>query len=169
MFSSARTRIAGVALAVILCGASGAEARGDALRAGIAAFNRHAYAQAAIILQPLAERGNPQAQTYLGFVYANGRGVPQNYEIAAQWYQSAAEHGVALAQYMLGLMWDKGQGVPQDYVTAYAWLNLATANAAPRDREYWTRIRDAIGGKLSVAELTQAQRLAIDWQAVRIR
>ncbi|SEC06496.1 Sel1 repeat-containing protein [Rhizobiales bacterium GAS191] len=171
-----RKRIAGVAIALLLIfgspilgGASVAEARGDALSIGIAAFNRHAYVTAARIFLPLAERGNARAQTYLGFMYAYGRGVPQNYEVSARLYQSAAEQGIPLAQYMLGLMWDKGQGVPQDYVAAYTWVNLAVASSAGRDREYWTRVRDAIGSKLSLAERTLAQRLSVDWQAARGR
>ncbi|SDR62426.1 Sel1 repeat-containing protein [Rhizobiales bacterium GAS113] len=176
-----RKRIAGVAITLLLIlgspifgsqilgGASVAEARGDALSIGIAAFNRHAYVTAARIFLPLAERGNARAQTYLGFMYAYGRGVPQNYEVSARLYQSAAEQGIPLAQYMLGLMWDKGQGVPQDYVAAYTWVNLAVASSAGRDREYWTRVRDAIGSKLSLAERTLAQRLSVDWQAARGR
>ena len=97
------------------------------MQAGIAAYDRQAYVVAASIFLPLAERGNARAETYLGFMYAHGWGVPQNYEIAAHWYEDAARQGEAVAQYMLGLMFDKGQGVPQDYVAAYAWLSLAVA------------------------------------------
>jgi len=156
------------ALISILAGASMAAAGTRALRAGISAFNRQAYARAAVIFVRLADEGDARAETYLGFMYAHGRGVPQNYELAAQFYRAAAEQGIAVAQYMLGLMYDKGQGVPQDYVLAYTWINLAVANARPRDREYWTRIRDAIGGKLSLAQLTLAQRLSVEWQPLAI-
>jgi TPR repeat protein len=30
------------------------------------------------LLLPLAEHGNALAQTYVGFMYANGRGLPQD-------------------------------------------------------------------------------------------
>jgi len=99
------------------------------------------------------------AQTYLGYMYANGKGVPQDFVVSAGWYSCASEQGVAEAQYALGLMYDKAQGVPQDYVAAYALLNLAVAKAGPQ-REPWARIRDAIASKLSLAERTKAQQLS---------
>jgi TPR repeat protein len=156
-------------LALFLLAASPASAaRGDrSLHAGVAAYNRQAYVVAASIFIPLGERGNVQAATYLGFMYAHGWGVPQNYEISARWYELAARRGEPVAQYQLGLMCDKGQGVPQDYIAAYAWLSLAVAQAKPRDREYWTRIRDAVGSKLSLADLTSAQRLTAEWDPAR--
>jgi TPR repeat protein len=50
---------------------------------------------------PLAERGNAAAQSYLGYMFETGRGVPQNYTEAAMWYRRAAEQGDGLAQYSL--------------------------------------------------------------------
>jgi TPR repeat protein len=156
-----------VGLCFALCGTAQAARGARSLSAGIAAYHRQAYVLAASIFQPLAEKGYAKAETYLGFMYAHGWGVPQNYEIAAHWYDEAARRGEALAQYMLGLSYDKGQGVPQDYVIAYVWLSLAVAHASPKDREYWMRIRDAVSSKLSLSELTYAQHLATDWDLAR--
>jgi uncharacterized protein len=138
-------------------------------RDGLAALGRHDDAAAARILVPLAERGDPRAQAVLGYMLANGRGLPQNYVDAAYWYRSASEQGNPNAQYMLGLMYDKGQGVPLDYVLAYKWLNLAVAHARGRERQDWVKIRDAVASKLSLAELTEGQRLAVEWQPSRGR
>jgi uncharacterized protein len=162
---AARSRMAQLTagLLFILASLAPAGARPRDLRAGVSAYNRQAYVTAASIFLPLAEYGNARAQTYLGFMYAHGWGVPQNYEIAARWYESAARQGEAVAQYMLGLIYDKGQGVPQDYVTAYVWLNFAVAHVSAKDREYWTRVRDAVASKLSLAQLTEAQRIAASW------
>ncbi len=136
---------------------------------GVAAFRRHDYAAAVAIFGPLAERGDARAQAYLGFMYANGYGVPQNYVEAANWLRLASEQGYARAQYSLGLMYDKGHGVPQDYVQAYKWLDLAVAGATGRERDDWVRIRDAVASKLSLAQRTKAQALAIEWRAQRRR
>jgi hypothetical protein len=136
---------------------------------GVAAFRRQDYAAAVAIFGRLAERGDARAQAYIGFMYANGYGVPQNYIEAASWLRLASEQGNAGAQYLLGLMYDKGQGVPQDYVQAYKWLDLAVAGATGRDRDDWVRIRNAIASKLSLAQRTKAQELAIAWQAQRGR
>ena len=145
---------------VLMCAALVANpASADPLREGIRAYLAHDYVTAARIFTDLAPQGNPVAQTYLGYMYANGKGVPQDFVVSAGWYSCASQQGVAEAQYELGLMYDKAQGVPQDYVAAYALVNLAVAKAGPQ-REPWARVRDAIASKLSLAERTKAQQLS---------
>jgi TPR repeat protein len=111
-----------------------------------------------------AERGDPRAQTTIGFMHETGRGLPQDYMLAAAWYQRAAQQGYPRAQQLLGLLYDKGQGVAEDYITAHTWLNLAAAGAGRREREYYLRLRNAIGSKLTVAQLTEAQWRARHWR-----
>jgi TPR repeat protein len=123
----------------------------------------------AVGIVELAERGNARAQAQLAFMYQTGRGMPQHYVGAVYWYRRAAEQGYGHAQFMLGLMYDKGQGVPQDGVEAYKWVNLAASRATGKDREYKLRIRDAIGNKMSFANLYLAQQLAIEWYPKRER
>src|SRR3977135_2521321 len=88
---------------------------------GVSAFKRQDYVSASPIFIPLAERGEPTAQAYLGYMFETGRGVPQNYTEAAMWYRRAAEQGDSLAQYSLGLLYDHGFGVPRDIVEANKW------------------------------------------------
>ena len=139
------------------------------LRQGVSAFNRQNYVLASQILIPFAKRGDPAAQTYLGFMFETGRGVPQNYTEAAMWYRRAAEQGDSLAQYSLGLLYDRGQGVPRDIVEASKWLNLAAAAAPPRAREARVRIRDAVTSKMTRGEITQARLRALEWAPSRER
>jgi len=136
---------------------------------GVAALRRQEYAKALAILGPLGRSGNATAQAYLGYMYANGYGLPQNYIEATTWLRLASEQGDPEAQYFLGLMYNKGQGVPQDYVEAYKWLDLAVAQARGRQRDDWVRIRNAIATKLSLAERTRAQALVMAWLARRAR
>ncbi|MGH6811377.1 MAG: tetratricopeptide repeat protein [Methylocella sp.] len=136
-------------------------AAADRLRDGTRAFAAHDYVRAARIFADLAPLGDPRAQTYLGYMFANGKGVPQNYMAAAGWYRCASQQDLPAAQYMLGLMYDNGQGVPQDYVIAYALLDRAVAGAG-RERERWVRIRDAVATKLSLIQRTRAQQLAFE-------
>jgi TPR repeat protein len=114
-------------------------------------------------LQALARRGNARAQTMLGFAYATGRGVPQNYRVAVIWYRRAAERGNPTGQYFLGLMYDHGQGVAENKIVAQKWLILAAANANGRTRDYYTRIRDAVASTMNTHEIAHAQALAYDW------
>jgi TPR repeat protein len=103
----------------------------------------------------------------LGFMYANGRGVPQSYDVAVDWYQRSAHQGDPDGQYLLGLMYDKGFGVKTDVVLAHKWLNLAAAHAPAHNRENFLRMRDAVGSKMTPAQLDLAQKLALDFVPAR--
>jgi TPR repeat protein len=141
----------------------GNSAEAQSFRQGVSAFNRQNYLLASRIFIPLAERGQPAAQTYLGFMFETGRGVPQNYTEAAMWYRRAAEQGDSHAQYSLGLLYDRGQGVPRDIVEASKWLNLSTAAAPPRAREARVRIRDAVTTKMTRGEIARSRYRALEW------
>ena len=74
-----------------------------------------------------ATKGDAEAQTNLGFFYANGQGVPQDYAKARQWWELAAAQGNAWAQTNLGFLYANWHGVPQDYVKARQSWELAAA------------------------------------------
>lgn len=149
--------------------ASVAAALGTGLAApalALDAFALHARgddAAAAVRLARLAEAGDARAQGLLGFLYEHGRGVPQNFEIAAMLYTCAAEQGEATAQHLLGLLYDKGRGVPRDVVLSHKWLILAAARAGRRDRDAYVRIRDAVATKMSESQRALAQAMATAW------
>ena len=151
-------------LVLALLTALAPSARADAFAQGARAYDRQNYLLAEQIFMPLAEQWDPRAQTYIGVMYLRGQGVPQNFLVAAYWLHLAAGAGFPEAQYFLGLMYDKGQGVPQDFVMAHAWLNLAVAHAGPRARVHWVLMRDAVGSKMSEAQLWEARKLAYEWR-----
>jgi len=63
-------------------------------QAGVDVYSRDNYSAAvASELQLLAFQGDPHAQTQLAHLYADGRGVPQNYTEAIHWYRRAALQG----------------------------------------------------------------------------
>src|SRR3990167_7573350 len=95
------------------------------LQEGIDAYGKGNYPAALKEFRPLAAKGNAAAQSILGFMYANGQGVPQDYNKAEAWYRKAAAQGDADAQTFLGIMYGRGQGVPQDYKEAAAWYRKA--------------------------------------------
>ena len=74
-------------------------------------------------LRLAAEQGDAVAQSTLGVMYANGQGVPQDYQEAVRWGRRAAEQGNADAQIFLGGMYYKGSG-SEDYQEAQAQYNL---------------------------------------------
>ena len=160
-------RVVAAAAALLLLAGDWAEAA--TFRQGVSAYNRQQYVVASRIFIPFAEQGMPAAQTYLGYMFETGRGVPQNYTEAAMWYRRAAEQGDSHAQYCLGLLYDRGQGVPRDIVEASKWLNLSTAAAPPRAREARVRIRDAVTTKMTRGEIARARYRALEWAPARER
>jgi TPR repeat protein len=116
-----------------------------------------------------AERGNASAQTQLGFMYENGFGVPQDYQLAAMWYHRAAEQGDPRAQHRLGILFNKGFGVRTNFIESYKWLNLAAARVRARERGHYARMRDAVASKLYFPELTEGQLRARIWRPERER
>jgi TPR repeat protein len=102
-----------------------AKAPGDGAAEADAAFQKADYAKALKLARPLAEEGNPKAESILGFAYYRGRGVPQNDTEAAKWFQLAADQGDAAARFTLGVMYGEGRGVPQDFAEAARWYRRA--------------------------------------------
>jgi hypothetical protein len=62
-------------LAMLLL-ATGGLAQAQSLRQGVSAFNHQDYVAASRSFIPLAERGVASAQSYLGFMFETGRGIP---------------------------------------------------------------------------------------------
>jgi len=147
--------ILGVGVIPVTQAASLAKERAAARRSYEAASLRRTMA--------LAQRGDAHAQAILGFMYANGRGVPQSYDVAVDWYLQSAAQGDPTGQYLLGLMYDKGFGVTANIILAHKWLNLAAVHAPLQNRENILRLRDALASKMTRAQLDLAQQLAVDF------
>jgi hypothetical protein len=69
------------------------------------------FATALRLFHPLAEQGDASAQSNLGVMYEQGRGIAQNYREAMRWFWLAAMQGDARAQSNLGVMYFNGQGI----------------------------------------------------------
>ena len=95
------------------------------LSKGLAAYKAGDYATALAEWKPLAEQGDTQAQSNLGFMYFNGEGVIKDDKEAVKWYGLSAEQGDAEAQYNLGNMYFKGLGTFQSKYEAVKWYRLA--------------------------------------------
>ena len=61
---------------------------------GLDAYERGDYETALKEFRPLAEQGDPLAQSYLGGMYAEGEGLPKDYVLAHMWMNLAAAKGV---------------------------------------------------------------------------
>ncbi len=72
-------------------------------------------------MQMAAEKGYAPAQNDLGFMYHEGRGVPQDWDKSFHWYLLAANQGYAAAQYNFGCAYYYGRGVDKDIDQAFIW------------------------------------------------
>src|SRR5689334_19836678 len=77
-----------------------------------AAYDRGEYVEAMKVFRRLAEQGHQWAQRRVGLMYAEGKGVPQDFQEAVKWYRLAAAQGNTPAQTNLGLAYETGEGVP---------------------------------------------------------
>jgi localization factor PodJL len=65
-------------------------------------------------LRAAALKGDPAAAYEVGMRFADGKGVPQNFDEAAKWYDRAAQAGIVPAIFRLGTFYEKGLGVKKD-------------------------------------------------------
>lgn len=85
------------------------------------------FAEAVRWYRLLAEGGDARAQTSLGHMFTNGRGVVKDLVEAVLWYRRAAEQNDAAGQASLGYAYETGGGVTKDYGQAVAWYSRAAS------------------------------------------
>ena len=73
----------------------------------------------------LAHQGSAGAEAELARRYFNGIGVPQNFKLAAAWWEKSAKQGNVSAEHFLGTAYFRGQGIPQSYTLATQWWRKA--------------------------------------------
>jgi hypothetical protein len=78
-----------------------------------------------------ADSGDRDAQSYLGYAYSTGTGVPKDAAIALSWTRKAADQGDPFAQSNLALLYSHGEGVPKDLVQAVSWWRKAADQNSP--------------------------------------
>ena len=80
------------------------------LEQGIRSFRIQDYRQAFIRLRPAAEKGSPEAQYAVGYMYYYGQGVIENRQKAWYWITAAAKNGNVDAQNAMKIL-SKNRGV----------------------------------------------------------
>lgn len=115
----------------------------DFLEQGIHAFRRGDQGRAVELWRPLAEEGRAEAQLFLGYAYAEGKGVAPDPRRSFDWYLKAARQGLPEAQYEVGLRYEVGEGVAVDAAEAEFWYQRATSTGfCPGEFSSSGRLRD---------------------------
>lgn len=98
-------------------------------------------------LQKAAQLGSPEAETWLGVLYARGQAVPRDYAEARTWFLRSApvllrgscrldrwdrsRFGNCLAAEYLGTIFAEGLGTPQNDEAAHFWFEAASGKYSP--------------------------------------
>ena len=82
-----------------------------------------------------------------------------DFATALKEWRLLAEAGNANAQYNLGVMYANGKGVVRDTVQAQMWFYVAAVKGNT-DKVKHTKV---IAGKMTPAQIAEAQRLAREW------
>ena len=82
----------------------------------------------------MARMGNPQMQLSLGYMFAEGKGLPKDMQQAISWYKKSAEQGFTLAESLLGSLYLKGEGIEQNHAEAERWLRKAADKGHPQSQ-----------------------------------
>ncbi len=130
-----RAAIVVIALCLLGPGVRPAALAGDGsadfrhLDIGLEAYRRVDFAAALGEWLPLARRGNARAQTWIGIMHTQGKGVEKSSAEALRWLGRAASQGYAEAEFRLGVIHEFGHGVAEDKATALAYYEQAANHA----------------------------------------
>ena len=97
------------------------------------------------MLRAAALKGDPTAAYEVGVRFAEGKGVPQNFDEAAKWYDRAAQAGVVPAIFRLGTFYEKGLSVKKDVDIARRYY-LQAAERGNAKAMHNLAVLDADGG-----------------------
>jgi localization factor PodJL len=97
------------------------------------------------VLRTAALKGDPSAAYEIGVRYAEGKGVPANYDEAAKWYDRAAQAGLVPAIFRLGTLYEKGLSVKKDLDIARRYY-LQAAERGNAKAMHNLAVLDADGG-----------------------
>ena len=126
------TKIVWMAMAIIAFSFSSFATEPQSMRLdfkqGTAHYEKTEYEKAFQFFKMEADKGDAEAQFWVGRCYANGEGVAKNYMFAAEWYTKSANQDYFKAQHNLALLYYGGNGVKQDYSKALELVRKAEDN-----------------------------------------
>ena len=95
------------------------------LNQAVALYQNGDYAAALPLFRQSAAMGNLKAPRYIGLMYLNGTGLPQDPAQAFAQFQAAAGKGDITSQYWLGWYYENGRGTARDNAQALYWYGVS--------------------------------------------
>jgi TPR repeat protein len=101
-----------------------------------------------------AEKGDIHAMSFLGAMYFNGKGIPEDKPLAMVWFSKAAALGEPMAQAVMGLAAINGFMTKRDPIAAYQWMLRSALNGNLDIIPTLLRVRQ----ELSAQEVAEANK-----------
>lgn len=119
--------------------------------------------------QKAALQNYTASQIALAKLYYDGdKGIPKNRTKAIEWFHKAAIKGDAYSQFRVGTAYLTGDGVQINLTLGYAWINLvASREVDPDFVQNVENVRDLVRPKLPESDLSEAERLSVNWTVGR--
>ncbi len=130
----------------------------------VAAYEAKRFKAARHDFQALADQGSAIAETMLGTMYAEGRGVKADDATAAAYFYRAANRGYAPAQLALADAYAKGRGTWVDLPGAYMWARLSQVRGHGVTAQAGGKTAAAVAQKITEAERRRADRWVLNWR-----
>lgn len=140
-------------------------------------YERGNHENAAKYWEPLAEKGDCDAEFWMGWLYFLGQGKPQDQAKAISLWQKAANGNHPKAQWALGDLYyqdEKGYYFYQyckncifdkDIIQAYVWYKLSEKSARYKgETEYIERMIKAITTDMTSEEIAEGDRMVNSWK-----
>ncbi len=119
------------AASVLFLSSPGAFASAEGLRDAARAVESGRYDEALVILRPLVDGGEPEAQSLLAVMYMNGWGVERDFGQGKDLLEKAASRGNPRAAFTLGRLYATGDGVPRDCDRALTYFQAPAEAGNP--------------------------------------
>jgi hypothetical protein len=123
-----------------------ARAADEPYNAGVDAWRKKDYPEAARQWSQAVLSGDREAMNNLAFLYFTGLGMEPRISDAIRLWRVAAFAGQSEAQWHLGAAYEKGKGVEKDALKAYAWYRCAVESAR------WRKGSDKSGTEAAIEQ-----------------
>lgn len=102
-------------------------------------FNEQ-YQEAYELLLPYADKGNADAEYYIGAIYFWGKSIKKDQKTGWAYLEKSAQQGNMYAEFSLGIAYAFGDYVSEDMDKALKWLCRAKAQGHPDVLETFANI-----------------------------
>lgn len=130
----------------------------------VAAYEAGRFKAARADFQLLADQGSGIAETMLGTMYAEGRGVKADPATAAAYFYRAANRGYAPAQLALADAYAEGRGTYRDLPGAYMWARLAQVRGHGATAEAGRTAAAGLAKRIDDDQRRRADRWVLNWR-----